>query len=125
MFDGCFRPPVFPEKCGKSVLPRDRLRIVPHELVVHLLHTQTLFCRYIRIRKRLRCLIGRFDFYPRFCRSTDGLRTREHKRKEQNEERGDSPLAFTPVAPPARLLTYHSSRSFLRDSLLQKKTRIR
>ena len=105
MFDGRFRPPVFPEKCGKGVLRRDRLRIVPHELVVHLLHTQTLFCSYVRIRERLRCLIGRFDFYPCFCRRTDGLRAREHKRKEQNEERGGSPLAFTPVAPPARLLT--------------------
>jgi hypothetical protein len=29
---------------------------------------------------------------------------REHKRKEQNEERGGSPLAFTPVAPPAVLI---------------------
>jgi hypothetical protein len=45
--------------------------------------------------------MGRFDFHPRFYRRTDGLRMHEHKRKEQNEERGGSPLAFTPVAPPA------------------------
>src|SRR6266516_1824600 len=53
--------------------------------------------------------MGRFDFYPRFYRRTDGLRTREHRRKEQNEERGGSPLAFTPVAPPA-VADYHSCR---------------
>src|SRR5437879_9814949 len=119
MFDGCFRRPVFPEKCGKGVLRRDRLRIVPDELVVDLLHTQTLFCRYVGIRERLRCLTGRFDFYPRFCRRTDGLRTREHRRTEQNEKRGGSPLAFTPVAPPA-VADYHRCRSSWRDSLLQK-----
>ena len=98
MFDSCFRLPVFPEKCGEGILRRGRLRIVPDELVVDLLHTQTLFCRYVGIRERLRCLMGRFDFYPRFCPRTDGLRTREHKRKEQNEERDGSPLAFTPPA---------------------------
>src|SRR5437899_6411915 len=118
MFDGHFRPPVFPEKCGKGVLRRDRLRIVSDELVVDLLHTQTLFCRYVGIRERLRCLTGRFDFYPRFCRRTDGLRTREHRRTEQNEERGGSPLAFTPVAPPA-VADYHRCRSSWRDSLSQ------
>jgi hypothetical protein len=78
----------------QGVLRRDRLRIVPDELVVDLLYTQTLFCRYVGIRERLRCLMGRFDFYPRFCPRTDGLRTREHGRKEQNEERGGSPLAL-------------------------------
>src|SRR5216684_7500750 len=119
MFDGCFRLPVFREKCGKSVLRRDRLRIVPYELVVDLLHTQTLFCRCVGIRERLRCLMGRFDFYPRFYRRTDGLCAREHSRKEQNEERGGSPLAFTPVAPPA-VADYHSRRSSWRDSPLQK-----
>src|SRR6266478_7478816 len=119
MFDGCFRLPVFPEKCGKSVLRRDRPRIVPDELGVDLLHTQTLFCRYVGIRERLRCLMGRFDIYPRFYRRTDGLRMREHKREEQNEERGGSYLAFTPVAPPA-VANYHSCRSSWRDSPLQK-----
>src|SRR5438046_8325644 len=100
MFDGCFRLPVFREKCGKGVLRRDRLRMVPDELVVDLLHPQTLFCRYVGISERLRCLMGRFDFYPRFCPRTDGFRTHEPKRKEQNEERGGSPLAFTRVVPP-------------------------
>src|SRR5437762_14359956 len=99
MFDGWFGLPVFPEKCGNGVLCRDRLRIVPYELVVDLLHTQTLFCRYLGIRERLRCLMGRFDFYPRFCLRTDGFRTREHRRKQQDEEHGGSLLAFTPVAP--------------------------
>src|SRR5205823_11121144 len=116
MFDGRFRLPVFREKCGEGVLRRDGLRMVADELVVDLLHTQTLFFRYVGIRERLRRLIGRFDFYPRFCRRTDGLRTREHRRKEQNEERGGSPLAFTPVAPPA-VADYHSGRSSWRDHL--------
>src|SRR5207249_5860261 len=120
MFDGCFRLPVFPEKCGKGALRRDRLRIVPDELVVDLLHTQTLFCRYVGIRERLRCPMGRFDFYPRFYRRTDGLRTREHRRKEQNEERGGRPLAFTPTAPPA-VADYHSCRSSWRDHLHMQK----
>src|SRR5438046_10093648 len=99
MFDACFRFPVFPEKCGKSVLRRDRPRMVPDELVVDLLHPQTLFCRYVGIRERLRCLMGRFDFYPRFCPRTDGFRTHEPQRNEQNEERGGSPLAFTRGVP--------------------------
>src|SRR5213080_721698 len=116
MFDGCLRLPVFREKCGKGVLRRDRLRMVPDELVVDLLHPQTLFCRYVGIRKRLRCLMGRFDFYPRFCPRTDGFRTHEPKRKEQNEERGGSPLAFTPVGPPA-VADYHSCRFSWRDRL--------
>ncbi len=116
MFDGCFHLPVFPEKCGKGVSRRNRLRMVPDELVIDLLHTQTLFCSYVGIRERHRCLMGRFDFYPRFYRRTDGLRTREHRRKEQNEERGGSPLAFTPVAPPA-VADYHSCRSSWRDHL--------
>jgi len=120
MFDGCFRLPVFPEKCGEGVLRRDRLRIVPDELVVDLLHTQTLFCRYVGIRECLRCLMGRFDFYPRYCRRTDGLRKREHRRKEQNEERGGSPLASTPVAPPA-VADYLSCRSSWRDHLHMQK----
>src|SRR5947208_6403442 len=119
MFDGCFRLTIFREKCGKGILRRDRLRIVPDELVVDLLHTQTLFSRYVGIRERLRCLIGRFDFYPRFCPRTDGFRTRDRRRKEQNEERGGSPLAFTPVGPPA-VADYHSSLSSRRDSALQK-----
>jgi hypothetical protein len=80
MFDGCFCLPVFPEKCGKGVVRRDRMRIVPDQLVVDLLHTQTLFCRYVGIRERQRCLMGRFDFYPRFRPRTNGLRTREHRR---------------------------------------------
>src|SRR5205809_2036841 len=116
MFNGCFRLPVFPEKCGKCVLRWDRLRIVPDESIVDLLHTQTLFGRDLGIRERLRCFIGRFDFYPRFYRRTDGLRTREHRRKEQNEERSGSPLAFTPAAPPA-VADYHSCRSSWRDHL--------
>src|SRR5437899_3296246 len=120
MFDGCFRLTIFGEKCGKGVLRRDRPRMVPDELVVDLLHTQTLFYRYVGIRERLRRLIGRFDFYPRFCRRTDGFRTREHRRKEQNEERGGSPLAFTPVSPPA-LADYHSCRSSSRDHLHTQK----
>jgi len=107
MFDACCRIPVFPEKCGSGVLRRDRPRIVPDQLVVDLLHPQTLFCRYIGIRERLRCLMGLFDFYPRFYRRTDELRTREHKRKEQNKERGGGPLASTPIAPPAAA-DYHS-----------------
>src|SRR5437764_15254141 len=107
MLDGCCRIPIFPEKCGNSVFRRNRLRIVPDELVVDLLHTQPLFCRYVGIRERPRCLMGRFDVYPRFYRRTDGLRAREHKRKEQNEKRGGSPLAFTPVTPPA-VADYHS-----------------
>ena len=117
MFDGCLRLPVFREKCGKGVLRRDRLRMVPDELVVDLLHTQTLFCRYVGIRERLRRLIGRFDFYPRFYRRTDGFRTREHRRKEQNEERDGSPLAFTPVVPARAIAVYHSCRSSSRDHL--------
>jgi hypothetical protein len=45
---------------------------------------------------------------------------RGHKRKEQNEERGGSSLAFTAVAPPA-VADYHSCRSSWRDRLhLQK-----
>jgi len=48
------------------------------------------------------------------------LRTREHKRKEQNEERGGSPLAFTPVAPPA-VADYQSCRSTWRDHLHMQK----
>src|SRR5436309_7122848 len=122
MFDGCFRLPVFPEKCGEGVLRRDRLRIVPDELVVDLLHTQTLFCRYVGIREPPRCLMGGFDVYPRFYRRTDGLRAREHKRKEQNEKRGGSPLAFTPVTPPA-VADYHSYRSSWRDHLHTHKIR--
>ncbi len=120
MFDGCFRLPVFPERCGKGVLRRDRLGIVPDELVVDLLHAQTLFYRYVRIRERLRCLMGRFDFYPRFCPRNDGFRTREHRRKEQNEECGGRPLAFTPVGPPA-VADYHSCRSSRRDHLHMRK----
>src|SRR6266576_5695348 len=121
MFDCCFRLPVFPEKCGKGVLRRDRLRIVSDELVVDLLHTQTLFYRYVGIRERRRCLMGRFDFYPRFYRRTDEFRTREQKRKEQNEERGGSPLAFTPVAPARAVADYHSCRSSWRDHLHMQK----
>jgi hypothetical protein len=45
---------------------------------------------------------------------------REHRRKEQNEERGGSPLAFTPVAPPA-VADYHSCRSSWRDHLHTQK----
>src|SRR5437667_10173161 len=120
MFDGCFGLPVFPEKCGKGGLRRDRLRIVPDELVVDLLHTQTLFCRCVGIGERLCRLMGRFDFYPRFYGRTDGLRTREHRRKEQNEERGGSPLAFTPVAPPG-VADYQSCRSSWRDHLHMQK----
>src|SRR6266705_907581 len=98
MFDRCFRLPVLPEKRGKDVLRRDRLRIVPDELVVDLLDTQPLFCRYVRTRERLRRLMGRPDLYPRFYRRTNGLRTREHRRKKQNEQCGGSYLAFTPAA---------------------------
>ena len=101
MFDGCFGLPIFREKCGKGVLRRARLRMVSDELVVDLLHTQTVFTRYVGIRERRRCLMRRFDVYPRFCPRTDGFRRREHRRKQQNGERGDSPLAFTPVLPPA------------------------
>src|SRR5437667_7022942 len=115
MFDGCFRLTIFREKCGKGVLRLDRLRMVPDELIVDLLHTQTLFLRYVGIRERLRRLIGRFDFYPRFCRRTDGLRTREHRRKEQNKERGGSALAFTPVVPARAVTNYHRCRSSWRD----------
>src|SRR5205823_5751400 len=89
------------------------------ELVIDLLHPQTLFCRYVGICERLRGLMGLFDFYPGFCRRTDGLPTREQRRKEQNEEGGGSCLAFTPVAPPA-VANYHSCRSSWRDSPLQK-----
>jgi hypothetical protein len=64
--------------------------------------------------------MGRFDFYPRFYRRTDGLRMREHRRKEQNEERGGSPLGFTPVAPPA-VADYQSCRSSWRDHLHMQK----
>src|SRR5947207_6586186 len=110
MFDGCFRLTIFREKCGKGVLRRDRLRMVPDELVVDLLNTQTLFYRYVGIRERLRCLIGRFDFYPRFCRRTDGFGIPEHRRKEQNDERGGSALALTRIAPPA-VADYHTCRS--------------
>jgi hypothetical protein len=120
MFDCCFRLPVFPEKCGKGVLRRDRLRIVSDELVVDLLHTQTLFYRYVGIRDRRRCLMGRFDFYPRFRPRNNGFRTREHRREEQNEECGGSPLAFTPVAPPA-VADYHSCRSSWRDHVHTQK----
>jgi hypothetical protein len=120
MFDGCFRLPAFREKCGNGVLRRDRLRIVPDELVVDLLHMRTLFCRYVGIRERIRCFMGRFDFYPRFCPRTDGLRRREHRRKEHNEERGGSSLAFTPVAPPA-VADYQSCRSSWRDHLHMQK----
>src|SRR6266567_9133897 len=122
MFDGCFRLTIFPEKCGKGVLRRDRLRMVPDELVIDLLHTQTLFCSYVGIRERLRCFMGRIDFYPRFYRRTDGLRTRQHRREEQNEERGGSPLAFTPVAPRA-VADYQSCRSSWRDHLHMQKIR--
>jgi len=66
--------------------------------------------------------MGRSDVYPRFCRRTDGLRMREHRRKEQNEERGGSPLAFTPVAPPA-VADYHSCRYSWRDHLHMQKIR--
>ena len=111
MFDGWFRLPVFPEKCGKCVLRRDRLRIIPDELVVDLLHAQPLFCRYVGIREYLSCLIGRFDFYPGFCRGTDGLRTREHRRKKQDEERDRSPLAFTPVAQGATTFWHKFSKN--------------
>src|SRR5207247_1515083 len=121
MFNGCFRLSVFPQKCSKGVLRGERLRIVPDELVVDLLHTQTLFCRYVGIREHLRCLAGRFDFYPRFCRRTDGFRTREHRRKQQNEERGGSPLAFTPVVPTRAIAVYHSCRSSSRDHLHMQK----
>ena len=83
MFDGCFRLPVFREKCGKGVLRRDRLRIVSDELVVDLLHTQTLFCRYVGIRERRCCLMGRFDFYRVFAhapmdsaRASTGVKSR-------------------------------------------------
>src|SRR5437867_9467094 len=120
MFDGCFRLPVFPEKCGKGILRRDRFRIVPDELVVDLRHMRALFCGYVGIREHLRCLIGRSDFSPRFRRRTGELRTRDHRRKEQNEERGGSPLAFTPVAPPA-VTDYHSCRSSWRDHLHMQK----
>jgi len=65
--------------------------------------------------------MGRFDFYPRFYRRTDGFRTREQKRKEQNEERGGSPLAFTPVAPARAVADYHSCRSSWRDHLHMQK----
>jgi hypothetical protein len=120
MFDRCFRLPVFAEKCGKGVLRRDRLRMVPDELVLDLLHTQTLFYRHVGIRERLRCLMGRSDFYPRFYPCTDGFRTREHRRKEQNGQRGGSPLAFTPVAPRA-VADYQSRRSSWRDHLHMQK----
>src|SRR5262249_57330189 len=102
------------------VLRGDRLWIVQNELVVVLLHAQTLFCRYVGIRERLRCLMGRFDVYPPFYRRTDGFRTPEHKRKEQNEERGGSLLAFTPVALPA-VADYQSYRSSWRYYLHMQK----
>src|SRR5204863_10199454 len=116
----CLRLTVFIEKCCKVVLRRDRLRIVPDELVIDLLHTQTVFCSYIGIRERLRCLMCRFDFYPGFCRRTDGLRMREHRRKEENKERGGSALAFTPVAPPA-VAVYQSCRFSWRDHIHMQK----
>jgi hypothetical protein len=58
----------------------------------------------------LRCLIGRFEVYPRFRPRTDRFRTRENKREEQNEERGGSPLA-----------DYQSYRSSCRDYLHMQK----
>jgi len=95
--------------------------MVPDELVVDLLYPQTLFCRYVGIREPLGRLMGRFDFYPRFYRRTNGFRTREQKGKEQNEERGGSPLAFTPVAPARAVADYHSCRSSWRDHLHMQK----
>jgi hypothetical protein len=64
--------------------------------------------------------MGCFDFYPRFCPRTDGLRTREHRREEQNEECGGSPLAFTPVTP-STVADYHTCRSSWRDHLHPQK----
>jgi len=64
--------------------------------------------------------MSRSDFYPRFYRRTNGLGMREHRRKEQNEERGGSPLAFTPVAPRA-VADYQSGRSSWRDHLHMQK----
>jgi hypothetical protein len=45
---------------------------------------------------------------------------REHRRKEQNEERGGSPLGFTPVAPPA-VADYQSCRCFWSDDIHMQK----
>ena len=124
MFDGHFRVPVFPEKGAKSVVRRGRLRMVPDKLIVHLLHTQTLFCRYIGIRERFLCLMGCFDFYPRFSPCDDGFRTPERRRKEQNGERGGSALAFTPLVTTA-VAECHSCRWSWKDHLHTQKNRIR
>src|SRR5262249_17990319 len=120
MFEGRFPLAVFPEKCGKGVVRRDRLRIVPDKLVVHLLHTQAFLCRHVGIRERFRSLMSRFDFYPRFRPRNDGFRSPERRRKEQNDERGGSPLAFTPVTSPA-IAAFQRYRCFWRDELHMQK----
>jgi hypothetical protein len=54
--------------------------------------------------------MSRSNFYSGLYRRSDGLRPREHRRKEQNEERGGSRVAFIPVLPPA-VADYHNCRS--------------